>query len=217
MKKTFTLSIVATFLVIYANAQINKGSVLFGGTLNFYTDQLKNSDSVVLKSNNFSITPSIGFAVDTNTIVGVSLFYGNSNNKGFVSFEQKSNTYGAGIFARRYKPISKNFYLYAETNLMFDYTSYNYSEHIYNQSEYDSKAFDINLNISPGVAYSLTHCIQLEAGLQNLLSVAYTHRKEDSKDNAYTNFKENNFTLSSSLNPVSFGSVFIGLQFLFNK
>ncbi len=68
MKKIITLSITAILcLVISANAQINKGSIMIGGTLNGYFNNVKNPDTVSSKTNNFSIQPAIGFAVDTNT------------------------------------------------------------------------------------------------------------------------------------------------------
>jgi len=50
-----------------------------------------------------------------------------------------------------------------------------------NEIGYDSKINELNLNISPGVAYNLTRCLQLEAGLQNLLNIGYSSRKEKIK------------------------------------
>ncbi len=217
MKKIFTLAIAVTCFLFSSKAQINKGSVLIGGTLNVYTNNVKNTDSSITTSTNFIISPSVGFAINTNTILGFSLLYGNISNKGYSSFKIKDNSYGAGIFLRKYKLLSKNFYLFGEGNLMFNYETYNYSTQYAYQSEYDSKSYGINLNISPGVAYNLTGKLQLEAGLQKLLSIGYAHNNETSKNSGYPNLKENNFGLSSSLDPVSLNNIFIGLRFLITK
>jgi hypothetical protein len=220
MKKIITLLIaVIFFLTVSSYAQINKGSTLIGGILNLSSNNLKNPDSSLSKQTYFSILPSAGFAVNTNTILGFSLFYKTNTGSGSLyPFKTKDNGYGAGIFLRKYQLLLNRFYLFGEGNLMFDYESYNYTTHNISNAEYDSKAYGFSLNFTPGVAFSLTHKWQLEAGLQNLLSVNYTNSKEVSKNNsADQDFKENNFSLSSSFEPTSFNNIFIGLRFLINK
>ena len=82
MKQTITLTISAIFFIlISANAQINKGSVMLGGTISAYTGNLKNPDTSVAKLNSVSIAPALGFAVSPNTILGFSLSYSSGNNK----------------------------------------------------------------------------------------------------------------------------------------
>ena len=55
-----------------------------GGTLGGGFNNVKNPDTVSTKMNSFSIQPAIGFAIDTNTIVGFSLLYGMNNNKYYL-------------------------------------------------------------------------------------------------------------------------------------
>ena len=100
---------------------------------------------------------------------------------------------------------------------MYNYTSYNYSGREFGV-DYNSKASEVSLNISPGIAYNLTRSIQLESGLQNLLYVSYAASKEVPKiaGNAGV-YKRSSFSLGSNLNPVSLGGIFVGIRFLFNK
>ncbi len=219
MKKIITLSILALFFFsLTSHAQINKGSIMLGGSLGGGFSNTKNPDTVTNKNNSFSISPAIGFAVSNNTIVGFSLQYGFNNYKNYYYVtEQKYHSYGAGIFARKYKSLAKDFYLFGETELMYDHYSYNYSTVNSNGSEYDSKGNSITLNITPGIAYSLTHCIQLEAGLQNLLSVGYSSSKEIPKDPNNPNYKTSGVNFSSSLNPISLSSISLGIRFWINK
>ncbi len=130
MKKTITLSILAMFFFSLAsNAQINKGSIMLGGSLGGSFNNFKNPDTVAAKMNNFSISPAIGFAVANNTIVGFSLLYSFNNNKYQNEPELKDHSYGAGVFLRKYKLLSKNFYLFGEGELMYSHASYNYSSY----------------------------------------------------------------------------------------
>ncbi len=219
MKKIITLSIIAmSFFCLSSKAQINKGSIMLGGSLGGNFNNIKDPDTVTSKTNSFSISPAIGFAISDNTIVGFSLQYGFNNYKYYYNAqEQKYHSYGAGIFARKYKSLSKDFYLFGEGELMYDHYSYNYSTSNNNGSEYDSKGNSIALNITPGIAYSLTRCIQLEAGLQNLLSIGYSSAKENAKDPNNLNYKTSNVNFSSSLSPVSLSSISLGIRFLINK
>ena len=104
MKQTITLSIAAICFVVSAHAQINKGSILLGGTVYGSSSNSEGADSSISKSNVFTIAPALGFAVGTNTIFGFSLSYGNNNYKYTGNaFEQKYHSYGAGVFLRKYK------------------------------------------------------------------------------------------------------------------
>ena len=117
---------------------------------------------------------------------------------------------------RKYKTFIQRAFICLEkaTYLLSD--KYNYSSHYTNGDEYDSKQNSIYLTITPGVAYSLTHSIQLEAGLQNLLSIGYSFAEENAKTAGDEDYKINNFNASTSLNSFSLNSIFVGLRF-FNK
>ena len=100
---------------------------------------------------------------------------------------------------------------------MYYHSSYNYSLHD-PHTDYDSKGNSVGLNVTPGIAYNLTRSIQLEAGLQNLLYISYGTNKETPKDPATgIHYKQTNFNVGTSLNPVSFNSIFVGIRFMLNN
>jgi hypothetical protein len=123
----------------------------------------------------------------------------------------------AGISLRKYKSLAKDFYLFGEDELTYTHSSYNYSVNDNNGSEYDSKSDGIALNITPGIVYSLTRCIQLEAGLQNLLSIGYSSGTENAKDPNNLDYKLGNANFSSLLSPIPFSGISLGIRFMINK
>lgn len=118
MKRKFTL-LTATFLIsfIAVNAQFTTGKYLLGGDLNF-----RNEDGKDLNyKNGFAfVNLKAGKVIQENTVFGINLSYGHSS---FESQPNKSeiNQYGAGIFYRKYKPLSKEFSLFGEAGLNYAY------------------------------------------------------------------------------------------------
>lgn len=217
MKKVITLSITSIFCIVFAaNAQINKGSIMLGGVFSGSFNNLKDPDTIALKTNTITIQPSIGLAIDTNTILGVALYYGNKTDK-YFTINEKTKNFGAGIFFRKYKQLGKNFYLFGEGDLLYSHSSYDYSSINPNGSEYDSKGNAIQFYITPGIAYSLTRSLQLEAGLQNIIAVFYSTTNEKALTPGNQDYKTSGAGFSSSLNPVQLSGIFVGVRFLFNK
>lgn len=217
MKKVITLSVTSVFcFVIAASAQINKGSLMLGGTFGGSFSNVKNPDTVATKVNTVSIQPALGFAVDTNTIVGFSLLYASGKND-YFSYQMESNSFGAGVFLRKYKPLGNSFYLFGEGGINYAHGNYNYSTYNNTGGEYDSKSDAVTLYLTPGVAYSLTRSLQIEAGLQNLLSVTYASADEKAVSQGYRDYKISEFGFNSNLNPVALTGIFVGVRFLFNQ
>ena len=102
-------------------------------------NNVKNPDTVSAKANNVTIQPAIGFAADTNTIVGISLLYATETNK-YYTINPKRKSFGAGVFFRKYKPLGKNFYLFGESGLQYYHSSYNYSSKILSSMNMTRKA-----------------------------------------------------------------------------
>jgi len=94
-----------------------------------------------------SITPVAGIAVKQNLVVGFSLSYAhNKDNLNTVNYETKSESYGAGIFIRKYVPLGKGFYLFGETGLNYqDYAS----TYTYPSQKGELKVQNIGINLYP--------------------------------------------------------------------
>ena len=144
MKTNLFFSCIFVLLTSVLHSQINKGSVLLGGNVGFSTNKAKDTS---LENNSVSITPVAGIAVKQNLVVGFSLSYAhNKDNLNTVNYETKSESYGAGIFIRKYVPLGKGFYLFGETGLNYqDYAS----TYTYPSQKGELKVQNIGINLYP--------------------------------------------------------------------
>lgn len=183
------------------NAQIKKGSILLGGSLDFETSHNKVFDYT---TTTFGISPAIGKAIRDNLIAGVQLSFSTSRNKdSAVAIDDKS--YGAFYFMRKYATLGQGFYLFGEGRLGGSYSKIDRGSS--GGSFYKNEYYNIGLNFNPGIAYSITNKLQLELGLPNFLGINYT--KGLSQD------KSSTFSVRTALSQVS--NVSIGLRILLNK
>ncbi|HXB42878.1 MAG TPA: hypothetical protein VNV85_02430 [Puia sp.] len=121
MKKKILLFATVLFVVSFfqAHAQINKGSILLGGQINFYTQTISPDQ----KSNWINVTPAIGKAIKDNLIVGIDVNYARSSNVMGVPNNQTSNLFGAGVFLRRYVQLGKGFYVFGQERFGASYNT----------------------------------------------------------------------------------------------
>ncbi len=190
------------------SAQINKGAVLIGGNLGFYTQKNEPYNS---KSNSFNISPSVGKVIKDNLVVGIDFsFYGNSTHSLDNLYWTKINSYGGGIFARKYMVLGKKIYLFGQGNISGSYFTENA---LSNNQGSDGSGYSVNLGIYPGMSYAVTNKILLEAGLFNLFGIGYSSRKTNYDNNPVV-AKSRSFGASTSLNagyPLN-----IGMRILLN-
>ncbi|HEY5368740.1 MAG TPA: hypothetical protein VIJ75_07090 [Hanamia sp.] len=121
MKAKILLPLVIVFLATTAaNAQITEGRFLLGGSIGYtHQDDTQNSNS---KYNAFYSNVQFGKVVKDNTVIGIIGSYGFSNNE---STDNKSNQYNAGLFYRKYKLLTKNFYFLANRCSVFPFSKRN--------------------------------------------------------------------------------------------
>src|ERR1043165_4021963 len=103
MKKILVFSLLFILFTSASYSQINKGSVLLGGNIGFSTNKTKDTS---LENNSVSILPVIGIAIKQNLIVGINFSYAHNKNNLYVTSSQvEGESYGAGIFLRKYIPL----------------------------------------------------------------------------------------------------------------
>ena len=215
MKLKFTLSQLAfIFIALTSKAQINKDVIALGGNLNFNTLTAK-SESDKRKQTSITISPSFMLFNKENRAIGFNLNYGHLD----VDISGSSNTYGAGIFLRQYKPLSKSFYVFAQEALM-----YNYTKGLVDSSTYysfvDNRSHQVSLTVNPGIAYDLSKHFQLEIlFFSNLLSVSYSHSQLLTHDNngADEMRKYNSLNAGANFSASQLTSLTIGAHFFFGK
>jgi hypothetical protein len=221
MKKISILPLLA-FLFSFSTvqAQITKGSLFLGGSINFNMIQNK-ADSISQSSNQigFTFSPVLGKAIKDDLIFGGSLIY-SYNKYGLEHQAQKSYGYGAGVFLRKYKSIAKGFYIFLEGDLTGRYDkSDNFQQVVYG-GNYKGASF--SLSASPGISYAISKKLHLEMGLNQLVGLGYSSGKGDryyfdGSTPLLTRIKTTSFGINTSLSNGYMSSISFGFRVLLGK
>ncbi|NML20379.1 hypothetical protein HHL16_05815 [Pseudoflavitalea sp. G-6-1-2] len=210
MKIKYALMAIAiTSFCLSAQAQIKKGTHLIGGSLGFGTDKFRYEQTPnrpEVKVNFLTLSPSWGIAIEDNLILGADVTFGQVSS-GSEGNKTKRNTYGGGLFARKYWNVLPRFYAFGQARAGF------YSAEYLPESElvWRSKQQAFNLTVIPGISYAATKTIQIEASFIPLLNFQYSKGEEfNIADRKIGETKYLN--LNTSLNNVNNFS--IGIRFL---
>lgn len=216
MKKALLL-VVVLLVTLVSNAQITKGKTLLGGTIAYSKGKAEyvnfNSDPPTVQRY-VTISPSVGWVVKENVIVGVQ---GNFSSQKQEYANANSNSdykaYGGGVFVRRYVPLLKSFYFFGQGAVAYSNTES--SQENMGQTYNETKGWGLDASIYPGLAYAITRKFHVEAGLNDLLLIGYSH--SESKTQYFgvptiASSKGNAFGFSTSLG--SNAGFNIGFRFL---
>jgi opacity protein-like surface antigen len=206
--KHLIASVIICAVSLSTKAQIGKGSVWLGGGIGYNSEKNDNITSIDSKTQSFNINPGIGIAVKDNTIVGVDLKYSHEKKENDPSVgapERKTNTYGIGIFVRRYVPVINKLYIFGQGRAGYDFTKQ--TDKIASSTS-KSESWSTGLNFTPGVSFAVNNKIHLESGFNSLFSINYGHTKSlTSKGNSF----------SAGVNLDNSSTFYIGIRFLINK
>jgi hypothetical protein len=212
--KRFLLFMMSTLAIASAShAQITKGTILLGGFARASTYTTKGSPTTE-KEKGFTLSPSAGFTVRDNQVLGVSLLYGHGTTRR-SDVRLTNNVYGGGLFYRRYLPIGKSFYFFGNGDARYSYSQNKSSPDAPFSSSGKEKTGSINLY--PGITYAVSKRFHLEVAMNDLLSFGYTdnHYQWSAPgntpiDDRYENlFFESRTSLSTNL--------VVGFRFLLQK
>jgi hypothetical protein len=219
MKRILLFALIIIGASVTVSAQINKGAVLVGGNVSFADGSRKTEgmqSSADGKITSYGINPSVGFAYKENRVWGI--FGGISKTDYLNSAIASELTYGGGAFLRQYKPLGKEFYFFAEETAYFWYSREKASPVFQGNPTY--KTYNTGLGITPGLAYGVSKKFQLELSLNNLLTINYANRKQESSNpgNTPVSIKESAFGMQSSLSGLGqLGYLNIGARFIIGK
>ena len=216
MKNKFTL-LTACFLISFmaANAQFTTGKYLIGGYLSFQTENGKDLD---YKNDGAVVNLSFGKVIKENTVVGINLSYGQTSYDYVGSHIQKSKQYGAGVFYRKYKTLSKDFHLFGEAGLDYSYSENKNTDGSNIQSNSISNSATIHL--MPGLSYSLNNKVQIELLMPNIVGIGYSHSTFKNTYPGGSSIPDKNksaFVFSTNLNYNLLSNFGIGFKFLLGK
>lgn len=212
-KKQFYLLTAGLLFVCIAHAQIKKGDILLGGNVNF-SKQTTNPVTGDYSSNQtvYSIAPSIARAVKDDLLVGLNLTYSYNGSKsnGGTTIITRQNSFGLGVFVRKYKTLGAGFALFAEGDLGGTYNLWkNYVEG--GTKPPANKGYSINAGFYPGVAYFISKHVQLETGIQNMAYIQYGHSK--TAPGSMVEQKSNSFMVGTSLSQ-ALNSLVVGVKWV---
>jgi len=155
-KKRTLLFIVILFSVSFVNAQIKQGSFLLGGNLSFahYNDKYQSPGNNT-SSTSAIIDLSAGKAIAENRVVDIHLTYSPMKSISQSGFnKQIRNLYGGGVFYRKYKNLSKDFYLFLGVEGNYYFSKNDNRDSLDNSLEVD-KSNNGQLSLYPGLSYEV--------------------------------------------------------------
>jgi len=128
MRKFTFLFLMASAMIFVVNAQIQKGTTVLGGNINFSSQKSDPAlGGTTTLGRNFNVTSLFAKAVKQNFIVGGDITYGKYFNKQTSSntvYKTDNNSYGIGTFVRGYKNLgSSGFYLFLQSRVGADITN----------------------------------------------------------------------------------------------
>jgi hypothetical protein len=204
MKKLLLLTVISIVIASISHAQITKGTILLGGDLSA-TFQKTDSEPRA-KYTSYYINPALGFTVKDNHVLGFNATFGHSNSS-YQQTRDERDTYGAGVFYRRYLTLGKGFYLFGQANA-------GYSQEDADRYSHSTFAGDkhrqhtVGVNLYPGITYTVNKRIHLELGMNNLVGLNYSTRKEKHYyPGFYSESKSSGFNFRTNTNPDSHLSI----------
>jgi|SRR6185312_1430734 len=201
------------FTTTVANAQINEGSYLLGGSIS-YSHQ-NDAQNYNAKYNSFYSNVQFGKIVKNNTVAGVILSYGFSDN----GTNNKSNQYNAGLFYRKYKVLAKDFYFFGELDALYTH-SQSQSDFKIGNNGVKNTSNGGALSFVPGVSYFVCKRMQLELSMPNIASISYAGTKNEitsMSTNSISTTKGNSFSVNANLNSNFLSNFGIGFKFFLGK
>lgn len=178
--RLLTLALAAVLFGSAANAQIQKGNIMVGGTLsNFQVDFQKDNTKFGM-----DITPKVGWFIKDGLAIGGYV------DVGLVTAKSSGTqtTYGVGAFGRyfiedknvRKLEFSKRTRFFVEANAGFGGSSDSYV---------DVSTTGLDLGVGPGIAYFITPNVSLEGLLKYNLTVGFGNSTTNNRLNLGIGFQ----------------------------
>ncbi len=224
MKKLLLGLLVFQFFIFAANAQIEKGSIMLGGSVNFNNSNseelsgtLPDVSAYNYDSHDFLFNPRFGYSIGNNWVIGTALAF----NKGKITRKSASSTsssstmeeqisshdaFGAALFARKYFPLGDKFSVFGELISGANWRNVNFRSNSSQgtSSENETKYTEYQTTLSAGLAYFPKNWLALELST-NLVS--FTTGEQNQSSRKYDSFS---FGLNTS-------SINLGVSFFLNN
>jgi len=217
MKKNYLFVLTGLLLTVSASAQFTKGDRLLGAGLNLSHSKGEYNSGFTpytTTSNNASLTLDLGFASRTNRASGffISGGYGKSKTEypaqPTTNSSNESFNTSAGFYTRRYRPLGKDFFLFAEGRAGVDFDK----SQISNTNTGDQTFFSVRASISPGISYRAGKRFLLDLRFADFASIGYTRNTYKGSSNIKD--IQTTFGFSSSLGLGYLQNIGIGARWI---
>lgn len=206
------------FVSHVSSAQFQKGDKVIGAGFNVSSSGQKNESASVINNKvtntSASLAFNLGFANKEHRISGFFIEGGYSisriKNYFLPSENYKTNGYSlsGGCFTRRYKPIGKNFFLFAEGNGSLSYSK---TENTYQYSK--EKGYGISAGIYPGISFQSGKRLMLELRFADFVTIGYNYNETSNIANN-TKSARSSFSVGSSLGLGYLQNIGIGAKWI---
>ena len=191
MKTTILLFCFVLLSASLLHAQIDKGRIQIGGSINASHQKYDgNQFGNGYKNTSVGVSPSIGKFYETNKLAGLFLNFSYAENTGPNPYITRG--FGGGVFFRQYKPVASKLYVLFDERAGFTYFTGE-------KNVVFPNGYAINASFQTGMAYDIFKKVQLELLLNNLLYAQYSHSDNTETYAIGTSFESN------LLNNVAFG------------
>lgn len=207
MKKFFIYILLFFALTTTTHAQMTKGTVLTGIDLGTSTSESESSSPYDYKITGLQVTPTIGFVIKDNVLIGFSVSYGHYGDE-YETTSTTTDNYGAAAYYRRYISLGKKFFLFGQARTGYGVME---REEILERGRVNRRQSTVSLSLSPGLAYTLTKRFQLETGIGSVLGVDYHwDESKNSFPGGQYESKRSGISFSANANPRS--ELYIGIR-----
>ncbi|MGX5819919.1 outer membrane beta-barrel protein [Chitinophaga lutea] len=160
MKKMIVMAVMGLFGITAANAQVQKGNFLVGGTLGYASSSDK-TDGVDGKETTsvLTLSPKVGYALSSKWMIGVSLDGSIGTVKNTVAEPETKTTtslFAPAVFVRNYHMLGDKVAFFGEASVGYGFGS---------EKDDDTKVSKTNVigaSVNPGIAYFVTKRLMLE-------------------------------------------------------
>ncbi|WP_339697750.1 hypothetical protein [Algoriphagus aquimarinus] len=221
--KRFLLGLLVFQLTTFAaNAQIQKGSIMLWGSMNYsnsntedYYYQTQNTSNRSYKE--FRVEPKIGYSIAENWIVGISFLSG--TNKSVIESnnvtpstrsETLNNIFGTSVFTKKYFSLSDKFYAFGGIDLGPSWYKNENSENGISLEPTTNTQFRFTGSLSTGLAFFPKNWIAIELSTNFF---TYTHISALETENYSTSGPTNSWGFNLDATTLNLGVSF----FLNNK
>jgi len=226
MKKLLLMVIACTFFSTI-NAQVQKGTIILGGDINFnknnlsqqYTSHSSTSEADKFKTTHISISPQCGMFISEFLEVGLGIAYQQNKSKyiegGSSSYDDdnqtvKTNQFLIYPYITKYGKIAEKLYFTSTLKVQFGFGKHDDGR---DRSTSESDISVFNINASPGLTYFISNKWSLKCTIGQLYYNRTKYSLDESSDyyDGYENIDEN-LGLNLDLNTFT-----IGFQYVLNN